>query len=562
MGYTAVVEALESRDLLRGGWGTSQMALCPSHSDTTASLSYKEGEDGRALLYCHAGCSIDDIVEALGLSLSDLFTGGRGDVVADTYTYTDENGEPLIRVIRTLPKGFYQERWEDGEWKPGLRDTRRVLYHLPDVAAAIRDGRLVYLVEGEKDADNLAAVGVTTTTLLGGAGKWRDDYAASLAGAHVVLVPDRDDPGRIGAQRIRDALTGVASEVEVRVPATGKDITDHLLAGYGVGDLVPESNGLDEFGPLDWQAYDIPEQEWLVEPYIPKGGRVLAFGPAGSLKSLWAMWVGAKISRRGKKVAYFSLEMLPSDTAKRLRKLNPDPANFVCFTRDLKLGSPSHTAKLIAGLNGFDLVVIDSWTAARTGAKDSNEAIAALDNEVFLPLIRSTGAALVVIDNTGHDAITDRGKIKADHARGASAKGDKMEVTLWFRRPFEDNNYRTEIAVKKMRLDYPMPAPVTVETPEDEINFYYVDGPSGMRTATTMLDADAIAPTAAPTDGTQDDPAMPSENPATEMTGAERRALARLKDKFKDLKEVTDDQAEGQATGDSEGRTIHGADRG
>jgi hypothetical protein len=56
---------------------------CPAHSGTSAdSLSIKEGEDGRALLYCHAGCEQQEIVDALDLGVVDLFA---------------DNGEPAAK---------------------------------------------------------------------------------------------------------------------------------------------------------------------------------------------------------------------------------------------------------------------------------------------------------------------------------------------------------------------------------------------------------------------------------------------------------------------------------
>jgi hypothetical protein len=107
--------------------------------------------------------------------------------------------------------------------------------------------------------------------------------------------------------------------------------------------------------------------------------------------------------------------------------------------------------------------------------KDSNEQIAQLDTEFFLPLIKHTGAAVLVIDNTGHDMQTKDGPIAMDHARGASAKGDKMDVTTLFHRPEKDNNYLTEISIQKMRLHYPSPKPIWVSTPQDRIEFYITD---------------------------------------------------------------------------------------
>lgn len=46
---------------------------CPAHEDAAPSLSVAAGDDGRVLLKCHAGCSVQDIVASLGLRLRDLF---------------------------------------------------------------------------------------------------------------------------------------------------------------------------------------------------------------------------------------------------------------------------------------------------------------------------------------------------------------------------------------------------------------------------------------------------------------------------------------------------------
>ena len=48
-------------------------ACCPAHSDKTPSLSIARGDDGRALLKCWAGCSAADVVDAMGLTMADLF---------------------------------------------------------------------------------------------------------------------------------------------------------------------------------------------------------------------------------------------------------------------------------------------------------------------------------------------------------------------------------------------------------------------------------------------------------------------------------------------------------
>jgi hypothetical protein len=54
------------------------IARCPAHDDHDPSLSVKEGTDGRVLLKCHAGCTTDEIIAALGCEMRDLFDGRGG----------------------------------------------------------------------------------------------------------------------------------------------------------------------------------------------------------------------------------------------------------------------------------------------------------------------------------------------------------------------------------------------------------------------------------------------------------------------------------------------------
>jgi len=45
---------------------------CPAHDDKQASLTVTKGRDS-VLIYCHAGCGIDNVLSAAGLKKSDLF---------------------------------------------------------------------------------------------------------------------------------------------------------------------------------------------------------------------------------------------------------------------------------------------------------------------------------------------------------------------------------------------------------------------------------------------------------------------------------------------------------
>jgi hypothetical protein len=109
---------------------------------------------------------------------------------------------------------------------------------LPEVIAAVKCRRTVLIVEGEKDAERARAHGQTATTNPGGALKWRDEYSEFLRGARVVIVWDRDNAGRKHALAVAASLAHVGARVRFARAKVGKDLSDHLDAGYGVKEMV------------------------------------------------------------------------------------------------------------------------------------------------------------------------------------------------------------------------------------------------------------------------------------------------------------------------------------
>jgi|SRR5262245_5301254 len=60
--------------------GDDFIAMCPSHDDRRRqSLSIREAEDSRVLIHCFAGCAVEDILAARGLTMRDLFSSNGGD---------------------------------------------------------------------------------------------------------------------------------------------------------------------------------------------------------------------------------------------------------------------------------------------------------------------------------------------------------------------------------------------------------------------------------------------------------------------------------------------------
>ena len=234
-----------------------------------------EGQDGRVLLKCHAGCETENVVAKLGLAMTDLFSGNAPDArdsdpVVATYVYTDERGRELFEVRRTERKRFYQARVDpNGRRVSGrgcMNSVRRVLYRLPGLLRTIESGETIYLVEGEKDVEALTQAGYVASCNPGGAGKWRNEYADHLRGADVVVIADKDEPGRAHANRVRDSLKDAAKSVRVVASRSGKDVSDHLAAGYTVEELVDlDDNSVGE--PIDL-AITLAAIENLLRQYI------------------------------------------------------------------------------------------------------------------------------------------------------------------------------------------------------------------------------------------------------------------------------------------------------
>ena len=60
--------------------GNGWLTRCPAHDDRNPSLLIAEGEEGRVLVHCHAGCLPDDICSSIGLELRNLMTDDPGDI--------------------------------------------------------------------------------------------------------------------------------------------------------------------------------------------------------------------------------------------------------------------------------------------------------------------------------------------------------------------------------------------------------------------------------------------------------------------------------------------------
>lgn len=189
-------------------------ATCPAHDDNRPSLSLARVE-GSVLVYCHAGCRVEDVLAAVGLGPADMFDNRRG----AAYRY------PGGRVVHRKP---------DKSFPQSGNKTDTSLFH----ADRIGDACLVYVTEGEKDVLAIESAGGTAVCAAMGAGKAHKFDWSPLTDLNVIVVADRDEAGRKHALQVAKLLADVASSVQIKQAAAGKDAADHVAAGLALHEFV------------------------------------------------------------------------------------------------------------------------------------------------------------------------------------------------------------------------------------------------------------------------------------------------------------------------------------
>jgi hypothetical protein len=268
--------------------------ICHGGRNSESLVFLYNADRGHINPHCHANCDRGAVLDVLGLSEADLYDeplvkGANRDtfvprlrvpvrpkpepVIFDPppvgwrplddkwmpcghektaeYLYADWESRIRFGVCRCVEKCFAQWRPDADahsgrKWRLRELDDRgdiiatvlQVPYMLPQLLAGIGAERTVYIVEGEKDCRSLVQAGLVATCNAEGAGKWTPQHAAYLAGADVTVVADRDIPGRKHAEKVVETLMPIARSIEVVLAKTGKDASDHLLAGHDPSDFL------------------------------------------------------------------------------------------------------------------------------------------------------------------------------------------------------------------------------------------------------------------------------------------------------------------------------------
>lgn len=447
--------------------GDTYTAKCPAHDDNTPSLSVSPGsEPDSVLLHCFAGCTIDRITGALGLTPKDLFAPKqRADLQEiETYTYTNQDGEPVLRVHRYHPKTFRQSHWNGSAWQWGAGNTPKLLYRLPRVVEAIATGQTIYVVEGERDVHTLERMGYVATTNAGGAGKFTEQHAHQLDGAnHVVIICDADQPGQQHAQRAAAEINWLGIQHTTMQPATGcKDITDHINAGFTIDQLQPMdpvdltdpiADPMDTTDPTDhgWTQADLADV--LSANYQPPTpticertdghalfylGRINAlFGESGSGKSWVAMATCAEQINMGHHVVYIDYEDHVGSVAHRMIKLGCTPQAVQNLFHYINPMQPFNTLasidllELITTTN-TQLVVLDSTGEAMAldGAEPNSDDSTASWFRSLPRLLAHQGPCVLLLDHMPKGTDANKGFAIGSQRKRAAIDGAAYRVEV------------------------------------------------------------------------------------------------------------------------------------
>jgi RecA-family ATPase len=321
--------------------GGRVLAPAPGHSARDRGMSIRISDDAPDgfVVHCFNGCddltAKDHVRERLGLpSWQPKGKAGSGSAdhlasrpinmaakrtrhVAD-YDYHDASGNLIYQVRRFAvddgSKNFLQRRPDGkGGWIYKLDDIARVAYRLADLAKY--PDATVFVCEGEKDADHVAALDLTATTAA--SGKWTVDVAAALRDRDVIVCEDNDAAGRQHSLAAATALHGIAMSIRI-VSFTdlpkGGDVSDWLAQGHDAKALIarglaaplwqPEAElppvaGAPILEPLSfvdtstWRVNEgVPPREWGVRDLFPRRNVALLSGEGAVGKTILLLQLG------------------------------------------------------------------------------------------------------------------------------------------------------------------------------------------------------------------------------------------------------------------------------
>lgn len=360
----------------------------------------------------------------------------RTKTLETTYVYRTKEGQEW---------GFEQRRYrytDNGEktylpfWNgnPGMPPEGRPLYNLNRWHAEPS----VIVVEGEKCADALTAIGLNATTLIGGANTTitKTDLTP-LAGKAVILWPDHDAPGLKLMESLAGPLRAMGCTVRILTPPTVKpdkwDAADAITEGFDVAGFLAEPAEpprprlpiLDVPGLLN-----VPDPTWIINGWVIDDGASVWYGPPKTYKTFnvldMALSVACGVPWRGNAVVQQPVLYLLGEGMGTFKyrvhvwlakRSEGRQAQFWTIPVGVPLSTPEGLANALAAIDSLPvrpgLVVIDTLNR-HFGPGDENSSQDMTRFVQSIDALRAhTRAHIAVVHHSGKDA--EKG------ARGSSA---------------------------------------------------------------------------------------------------------------------------------------------
>ena len=254
------------------------MALCPAHDDHTPSLSISEGEDGRCLVHCFAGCTQAAVVAAMGLEMADLFSTARSSGGSDS------DATKLVRAA--LADGI--ELVHDDKQVPYVCVTRFGHVETLPLRGQEFEGWLQYRSYRERGKTASAQVLHDAVGTLAGMARFEGEevlIALRVGGDRRRVVVDLGDTAWRAAEVTAEGWTILQEpDVRFRRPRTSKNLPEPVRGG-SLNELRRFINVSDDSWPL--------VLGWLVAALSPTGPYPMLWllGEQGTAKSTSAEFI-------------------------------------------------------------------------------------------------------------------------------------------------------------------------------------------------------------------------------------------------------------------------------
>lgn len=461
MNVQEFISNLEKVKQTDNGW----TALCPAHDDHNPSLSIGEGDDGRILLHCFAGCPVEDVVASLGLTMKDLFVSSVpyntkltvSALAADKGLLEDwlqdfrlEDHPRGVLIPYYLEDGTLAPRQrlrtalkaKDGSCWLGETGISTVPYGLWRLETMRKTESYLVLVEGESDCwtlwcNSFPALGISGATM---AHVLQVSHIARLK--RIYVFQESDDSGKTFIVGIQERLSELNWEGEtylIKPPEGIKDVNDlyksnpdnfekefQKLIDQSQKLLTLQNNNKDSKN--SWEhIVDMPiylqerekQFQGLAKDLVASGSITFIASPRGLGKTLVAECLAVELAKGGcfrseklesVRVLYIDAENPPSIVKSRFKAFGAENAS------NLQILDKRHAPRLTDKSawekfpsHNFDVLIIDSVGASTPGVteREGKET-----TNILGTLLSLTGnnLAIVLLSNTVKSGGNYRGR--------------------------------------------------------------------------------------------------------------------------------------------------------